>query len=85
MSVKYRLNAQLGSNRSSVALGRLSSLMLLHSPFTELLDLSLLLLEHVFNRERNKLVASALVELVLELNPMQSESMEEGLHEIHQH
>ena len=44
-----------------------------------------LLLEDVLNWERIELVAWALVELVLELNPMKSEGMQEALEGVHAH
>ena len=58
----------------------------LFSSFRLCLSLSLhLVSEDGFERERNKFVASTLVELVLELDPMETESVQETLEGIHAH
>lgn len=44
-----------------------------------------LLHDKTLNRVRRKPVASRLVELVLELDPVQPQIMEEGFHQVHHH
>ena len=53
--------------------------------FNERSSLVHLVLEDGFIRERSEAVSCALVELVLELNPMESEGVQEALKSIHAH